>query len=71
MVSAHENEHVTNEQTKADQEGREVISQTVTLQTSICPECGRVYVSGGTTRTMTAAKNKEEAPDLDNGSSTI
>ena len=53
-VMSHEREHVANEQARADREGREVISQTITLETSICPECKRTYVSGGTTRTTTA-----------------
>jgi len=63
MVSAHENEHVANEQAKAEQDGRRVVSQSVTLQSSICPECKRVYVSGGTTRTVTAEDNSGEAVD--------
>ena len=28
----------------------------------ICPECGRVYVSGGTTRTTTASDSQPEQP---------
>ena len=52
-VRGHEYEHVFRERSKAVREGREVISQSVTLQTGICPECGRTYVSGGTTRTVT------------------
>lgn len=52
-VRGHEMEHVTREQAKAKREGREVLSQTVSIHTSICPECGKVYVSGGTTRTVT------------------
>ena len=59
-VSSHEGEHVANEQAKADQEGREIISQTVTLKTSICPECKRVYVSGGTTYTLSMQKPQTE-----------
>ncbi|MCL2319096.1 MAG: hypothetical protein FWC45_03345 [Treponema sp.] len=51
-VASHESEHAANEQVKADREGREIISQTVTLKTSICPECKRVYVSGGATYTI-------------------
>jgi len=54
MVRAHEYEHVANEQARADREGRRVISQTVTLHSAICPDCGRVYTSGGVTRTVTA-----------------
>jgi hypothetical protein len=60
-VMAHEGEHVSNEKAKAAQEGRRVVSQTVTLETSICPECGRVYVSGGVTRTVTASDTPQEA----------
>lgn len=52
-VRGHEQEHVVREQAAAQREDREVVSQSVTLHTAICPECGRVYVSGGTTRTAT------------------
>ncbi|MCI8512771.1 MAG: hypothetical protein HFE83_12405 [Lachnospiraceae bacterium] len=52
-VRAHENEHVVREQAKAQREGRRIVSQSVTYQTGICPECGKVYVAGGTTRTVT------------------
>lgn len=55
-VMSHEMEHVVNEQAKARNEGREVISQSVQIHTSICPECGVVYVSGGVTKTTTAGK---------------
>jgi hypothetical protein len=53
-VRGHEMEHVVRETAKAKKEGRKVVSQTVTYHTAICPECGRVYTSGGTTRTVTA-----------------
>ena len=55
-VRGHENEHVVREQAKAKREGKEVVSQSVQIHTSICPECGDVYVSGGTTRTTTSEK---------------
>lgn len=58
VVSAHEQEHVMREQAKATQEGGKVLSQSVTLHNAICAECGRVYVSGGTTRTVTAYKGE-------------
>ena len=51
------------EQSQAKQENREVVSQSVTLYTDICPECGKVYVSGGTTRTTTRA-NQDNAAKL-------
>lgn len=57
-VRGHEMEHVVREQAKALREDREVISQSVSYQTAICPECGRAYVSGGTTRTTTAASSE-------------
>lgn len=69
-VRGHEQEHVSREQSKAQRDGRDVVSQSVTIHTAICPECGRVYVSGGTTRTTTRAEKAaqlyqqqgEEAP---------
>ncbi len=51
VVSAHEHEHVANAVAKGQQEGVELLSATVSLQTAVCPECGTVYVAGGTTRT--------------------
>lgn len=56
VVRGHEMEHVYRNQAKAEREGREVVFQTVTLHTGICPECGRSYISGGETRTVTEAK---------------
>jgi hypothetical protein len=53
VVRGHEYEHVFRERSKALREGREVVSQSVVLHTGICPECGRAYISGGTTRTVT------------------
>ncbi|MBQ8177319.1 MAG: hypothetical protein IJ035_09840 [Oscillospiraceae bacterium] len=52
-VKSHEMEHVGRNQAKAEREGREIVSQSVTLNTDICPECGKVYISGGLTRTVT------------------
>ena len=60
-VRGHEQEHVVREQAKAQREDRKVVSQSVTIHTAICPECGDVYVSGGTTRTTTKANPVEEA----------
>jgi len=57
-VSSHESEHVANEQARADEEGREVVSQSVRLITAICPECKRVYVAGGVTQTVTVKKDQ-------------
>ena len=49
------------EQAKAQQEDRKVVSQSVTYHTDICPECGKTYVSGGTTRTVTKANTDNQA----------
>ncbi len=65
VVRGHEMEHVVRERAKAEREDRRVVGQSVTSQTAICPECGRVYVSGGTTRTVTMAD--PEAPQADAG----
>ena len=62
-VRGHEMEHVAHEQAKAQQEDRKVVSQTVTLHTDICPECGKAYISGGTTRTVTKANPQPQAPE--------
>ena len=62
-VRGHENEHVVRERAKAQQEDRRVVSQSVTLHTDICPECGKVYISGGTTRTVTAAEKENPVQD--------
>jgi len=51
QVRAHEGEHVANAYTKAEEKGGKVLSVSVRLQTSVCPECGKNYVSGGTTST--------------------
>ncbi|MDR0487387.1 MAG: hypothetical protein LBG91_03985 [Treponema sp.] len=59
MVMSHEREHVSNEQARASRDDRRVVSQNVTLSTSVCPECGRVYISGGVTRTLTVKNNTD------------
>jgi hypothetical protein len=56
-VISHEMEHVSNEQADAKKEGKEVIAQSVQIFHSICPECGKSYVSGGVTKTTTASES--------------
>ena len=58
-VRAHEQEHVNNAYSKAAQNNGKVISANVAIHTSICPECGRSYVSGGTTSTQIKYYNEE------------
>ncbi len=52
-VRNHEMEHVRRESAKAEEEGKRVVSQTVQIKTDSCEECGKIYVSGGLTRTVT------------------
>lgn len=58
-VRAHEGEHVSNAYNKAAQRDGKVINASVSIQTAICPECGRTYVSGGTTSTQIKYFNEE------------
>ena len=58
-VRAHEQEHVSNAYKKASQKNGEVLQASVTMQTAICPECGRSYVAGGETSTQIKYHNEE------------
>lgn len=58
-VRAHEQEHVKNAYSKASTNNGKVINASVSIHTSICPECGRSYVSGGTTNTQIKYYNEE------------
>lgn len=60
VVMSHEGEHVANAFSKAAQNNGKVVSASVSLQTGVCPECGKTYVAGGTTRTQ--IKYNEENP---------
>jgi len=60
-VTSHEQEHVRNEKSSAKRDGREIINQTVTLTYDCCPECGRNYVSGGTTRTTSISRSEKDS----------
>lgn len=51
-IRSHELEHVSHAQAKAEREDQKILSQSVTYHTAVCPECGRTYMSGGTTRTV-------------------
>ena len=58
-VRSHEQEHVTNAYSKAATNNGKVLSATVSIHTAICPECGRSYVSGGTTETQIKYYNED------------
>lgn len=58
-VRSHEQMHVKNAYQKAEKDNGKVISATVQIHTSCCPECGKTYVSGGTTRTQIKYSNED------------
>lgn len=58
-VRAHEGEHVSNAYKDAAMNNGKVLQASVTIKTSICPECGRSYVSGGETNTQIKYYNEE------------
>ena len=53
LVRSHEMEHQMRDSMAAELEGCDVVLQYIQLHTSLCPECNRVYVSGGTSTTQT------------------
>jgi len=59
MVRAHEQQHVSNAYKKAAQDNGQVVRASVSIHTSVCPECGRSYVSGGTTATQIKYYNEK------------
>lgn len=58
-VRAHEGEHVSNAYDKAAQKNGTVVYASVSIHTSVCPECGKTYVSGGTTNTAIRYPNED------------
>ena len=58
-VRSHEQEHVSNAYKKAAQNNGKVVSCNVAIHTAVCPECGRTYVSGGTTSTQIRYFNED------------
>lgn len=58
-VRAHEQEHVSNAYSQAAEKDGKVVRASVSIHTAVCPECGRTYVSGGTTSTMIKYPNEE------------
>ena len=58
-VRSHEQEHVTNAYQEAEENNGKVLSCNVSIHSAVCPECGRTYVSGGTTATQIKYYNEE------------
>lgn len=70
VVMSHEKEHVANARKEGNKPGNELVSASISLKTAICPECGRSYIAGGTTRTLIKYGDSEydknkKAADLD------
>ncbi|MDE6593114.1 MAG: hypothetical protein K2K57_08655 [Oscillospiraceae bacterium] len=59
-VRGHEMEHVYRNRAAAAREGKEIVSQSVVIKSAICPECGKAYVSGGETKTVTRTKPEDK-----------
>lgn len=53
-VMSHEQEHMSNARQKTSGSDARLVSASVSLKLSVCPECGRTYVAGGTTNTTIA-----------------
>jgi len=65
VVSSHEQEHVQEAKSRTNQEGGKLISASVRIFVSTCPECGRTYVSGGETRTVEShSKSEHQHPAM-------
>ena len=58
-VRGHEAEHVSNAYKDAAMNNGKVLQASVSIKTAVCPECGRTYVSGGTTTTLIASKKQD------------
>ncbi|MBE5831215.1 MAG: hypothetical protein E7306_05710 [Butyrivibrio sp.] len=58
-VRGHEAEHVSNAYKDAAQNNGKVLQASVSIKTAVCPECGRVYVSGGETATKIKYNNED------------
>lgn len=67
-VRAHEYEHVAHARAKAQaSEDTEILSQTVTYHTEVCPECGRTFIAGGNTETVFRTTKNMEPEAIEKG----
>ncbi len=65
-VISHEKEHYTREAQNAKSENKDVLVNSIRLHSSICPDCGRSYISGGETTTVTRTRpNSSPSPVKD------
>jgi len=67
VVNSHEQEHVQEAKERASfDESTEFIGSSVRIFVSTCPECGRVYVSGGETRTVEGHSSHSQEINMNN-----
>ncbi len=62
QVLSHEKEHYTREAQNAKNENKDVLVNSIRLESSICPDCGRSYISGGETTTVTRTRKDSPSP---------
>ena len=67
-VRAHESEHVAHARAKAQSsEDTEILSQSVTYRTGVCPECGKTFIAGGNTQTVFRTTKNMEPEAIEKG----
>jgi len=59
-VLSHEAEHLSRDRAYAEMNSKEVLYQRIALQTDICSECGKIYVSGGQATTVMRGEPEQE-----------
>lgn len=66
VVRAHEQEHVDIAKNEAMQdENKKLVSSAVRMYSAVCPECGRTYIAGGETNTVTRTAARAKASEED------
>ena len=65
-VASHEREHIVNQRAAAERGDRDIVSQTITINYAVCPECNIMYPSGGVARTMSVNSNDPQMPGIEN-----
>ena len=60
-VRGHEMEHIRRDRASAEAQGDEVVYQQVSFSVADCPECGKMYKSGGTATTVTRSASYDDS----------
>jgi len=59
-VPSHEREHYNRETARANQDGRDILHNSIRIFMDVCPECGVQYVSGGEHRIVTRGSDEDD-----------